>query len=571
MATDNVTVEPSNNYRPSIEERSAGISRKEASGAYTQFLIDVLELGDRIRVRQDLTVVYTEEPNRPIEYVTNKLVRPLVVITNEQVEIPNALFIDPGKEGSDRSETIDKAWFYDKVGKTTSVMFANVMNFIMEQAIKVSQGKENEIDPAMIRELSLIAGKVDSKSKKEFDKLANALPAADPDYQLDSEMLKEVKLLTSQNSPREFFSLVRVKGNTFTLFSTFLNDKNRALINKVQEKIRKKTWSVFEEIVSIILRCPNKEMLHDKGSLFFTPEPNSKCPTLESFTKALMYVWNGFIPYLANMMGDDFAKANITRIKRIEDTLPKLSEITNAYKWAHRCGLGPKDNGQLVAPDIDELQSSDFQTQFVRGRGRISNDDEIKQIIDKNNIPETYPKIYSSRKSQSTANTNEIEIAKTSEMEEDVTAREEQQQREIENLKKQLEMLKKEQDASAANSSTAPAQAPASSSAGDAQSNVYSNRSYGENHPTQPDRYDYYRREPDRYNRDADRYDRAYERTRIEERDRYSRARTSGSIYSERSYGENHPDERRTQYASRSNYGARPFSNGYRSYFDFHR
>lgn len=584
---DVVRIEPSPHYRPSKEDIPVA-SKIEKLSQYTSMLKDMIELGDRVRVRDDLTLVYIEEPNKPIMYVTDTTTRPLVLIGSEGSNIEDAIRVDPSREVSvSRDEPNDKAWFFDKITKTTAEYFSNIMDLLMFNAIKVATGHENEVSPDLLKPLSLIVNKVDDKTAKEYTKIGALVPLLQNDLEVDEQMAEEVKLLTQNRGPRAYFSIHRVKNNRYVYLDTFINDETGEVKKQLGNKIRKKTWAVLTQVVGTILQVADTETLKRANRLSFDAPADSKCPMLAAFAQALVHVWNCYIPFFDFLMDEESAKANIRRISNIEKCIPILNDLAGS---SYTKLMAQVDyDGHLTAPDAESLETESYKnaTPTVRSRrGRMSHSESDAKCnwwyFGKIN-PEPTDKKFTERglpagskgeledshdarkEENSESSTSNEQPVKTEEKptkskekgtvlnDPSIAVREAAQERKIANLEQRLAVIESQKKETVPVSST-PDPKPVSQEQS-AKPSIYGS-AFNAPEASDPYRYRGYNQQPSwtqvAPTNDFDRYRTSqsdYQQRRNEELNRFQASRTtSNSIYSEYSYGDMRAQNAYTNY-----------------------
>lgn len=336
---------------------AAPSSVSERHAIIRNLLTNILELGESIVVDKDSgRISFADRPEEPILFRTQKsqTAQPLVIY-QLACKIPNAILMNPFVEPVGEDPT-DKRWFYNVTNRIHTTTVARILEFIFENVVKAAQGEQID-DPQIIHVLSGIIGNADVKTGKELTKIFSRIPEYSDG--LDDKMISECQLVTTDPKPKDFVTISRSKREKRAILTSFMQDDENVFKKKFGSSIRKKTWTLIEQIFKEIYMVTDLS-----GPLIEETVGQSKCPSFIAYLKVLCRAWNCLIPYFKFIFTDDQAQANIERIVFIESCFDQLENLATVATWARGClnGIIELKDGSMDKTISDDNTTTNYHS-----------------------------------------------------------------------------------------------------------------------------------------------------------------------------------------------------------------
>lgn len=326
-----------------VETKPVSLGIREKHEMIKNVISYVLELGGYVIVHDNGMISMANTPSDPILLSSKKgqSGNPLVVY-DVNPSIQNGLIINPFVEPIG-SKSIERIWFNSQTNKTHTNVFARILEYLVENAVKAATGVEitNEY---IVHALSGIVNNADNKTSAEFARIIKQLPEYDGG--LDDDVLKECMLITDQPSPANFLSITIRQQDKLSYIRTFFQDEEGEFKKNFGNKIRKKTWTLIESIFKEIYG------VSELDKPFYIESTDSiRCPGFVTYLRVLIKSWNRFIPYLQFLYSEAEADDMIAKIMYLENSIPHLDALANISGWARGTPTGELTLSDGSMPD----------------------------------------------------------------------------------------------------------------------------------------------------------------------------------------------------------------------------
>ena len=304
----------------------------------TQFLTNILILGDVIEVDKNNQIHYKSSPTDPILISPKEGIpaMPLYVYSMNTTD-PNALIWNPLVETT--SSGSERLWGYN----TISVILAKWVQHIQEDFLtRCVEQKNNSgsIEPSLVPILSKFIDRVDAK------------------------MLEEFEHIKKSSSIKEYFNIYfnRLKKKS-TILVGFEDESNDYYKSFPKGKIRKKSWELFLEMIKVILGVDNDSTIKE---VYTYSTSKVEHPQFETFIHVWLKAWKAIKPYMVYF---DTIEDYEELITSIEKELSMALVYRECTMWLSQssAALDPKkmvipssnnENKVIEAPKVESSTSS---------------------------------------------------------------------------------------------------------------------------------------------------------------------------------------------------------------------
>ena len=343
----------------------------------TQFLINMLVLGDMFVVDKNNQIHYRNSPEEPILISSREgyPAQPLYVYSMN-TEDPNALIWNPFVETT--AAGTERLWCYNALSVVLAKWIMHIQHDFISRCVE-QKNNSGTIEPSLVPILSKFIDRVDNKTLEEFEHIEK------------------------NSNIKEYFNIYfnRLKKKS-VVFAGFEEESMDFYKSFPKGKIRKKSWELFLEMLKLILNVDNNSTIKDT---YTYSTDKVEHPQFETFTNVWIKAWKAIAPYLIYF---ETVEDTNELIAHIEDELPMAKVYRECTMWLSQ-STAVKSNTDAKRMTVPKTVSSVVSNNTVTTTNNNNNaTDAANTVVTK--APESNT---SSWKSMNTGYTNPANVVVT--------------------------------------------------------------------------------------------------------------------------------------------------------------
>lgn len=289
----------------------------------TEFLTKILELGQYLQVHDDGLITPVTNPDEPYYMTdkTNDTVQRKLYVYRTDIKDPDALMMNPINEMCSISK--EKLWFYQSISTILSITYNKVMQVLIQVGAKIKTGEETG-DPVLLSILSSNIADIDDKTFNEYKKVFDGASA------------------------KEFMNIYYDKAHKTSKLRVCFQNKTDDFKNAFGSKIRKKSWTLFNNLTNAIFHVDEGKTLDD---VYAKTTERLDYPQFETYMTVWIRTWRALAPFFPYIFDAEVANATLTDLNIIEKHMDHVDVYRQKSSWYGQSV--PKDNEIVNVKSLD--------------------------------------------------------------------------------------------------------------------------------------------------------------------------------------------------------------------------